>query len=398
MKTWEKIALSTLAFVGFGLSASVVQADSWQDMYRLYNPNSGEHFYTANTNEKSHLQKAGWRYEGVGWVAPSTGKPVYRLYNPNVGDHHYTMSLGEQKSLLKVGWKDEGIGWFSDANEGIKVWRAYNPNARTGSHNYTINPTEQQLLIIAGWKDEGIAWYGVDTEHPGKKPLEHPGKGFDNHLDEDETDAGNGKLDIPIDYVKPGDNPTQPTEPGNKEDSNQPVDIPSLDLPDNEPDEPQPTVEAFDGRAVAEEVFRLVNEERRNVGVPELKWSERLYEASLIRAKELITLYSHTRPDGSDYFYAWKLAGISGESGIASTGENANITFIQPTNLDTAKRLFDKWKASPGHYENMIRSNFDYFACGVIFDKSNPNVVKDADKAIYGIQSFVEETSRGSFE
>lgn len=402
MKTWEKIALSALAFVGFGLSASVVQAESWQDMYRLYNPNSGEHFYTANTNEKSHLQKVGWRYEGVGWVAPSTGKPVYRLYNPNVGDHHYTMSLGEQKSLLKVGWKDEGIGWFSDANEGIKVWRAYNPNARTGSHNYTINPTEQQLLIIAGWKDEGIAWYGVDTEHPGKKPLPHPGQGFDNHTDEP-NDKGNDSFP-PIIYVKPGVEPNKPAHPDNPVDKDnngsEPIQIPGLDLPDiePEPDNPVKPNETFDGRAVAEEVFRLVNEERRNVGVPELKWSERLYEASLIRAKELITLYSHTRPDGSDYFYAWKLAGISGESGIASTGENANITFIQPTNLETAKRLFDKWKASPGHYKNMVRSNFDYFGCGVIFDKANPNVVKDADKAIYGIQSFVEETSRGSFE
>lgn len=383
MKTWEKIALSALAFVGFGLSASVVQAESWQDMYRLYNPNSGEHFYTANTNEKSHLQKIGWRYEGVGWVAPSTGKPVYRLYNPNVGDHHYTMSLGEQKSLLKVGWKDEGIGWFSDANEGIKVWRAYNPNARTGSHNYTINTTEQQLLIIAGWKDEGIAWYGVDTEHPGKKPLDHPGKGFDNHLDEDETDSGNGKLDIPIDYVKPGDNPTQPTEPGNKDDSNQPVDIPSLDLPDNEPDEPQPTVEAFDGRAVAEEVFRLVNEERRNVGVPELKWNEKFYKPSLIRCNELISLMSHQRPDGSapttvlDYK----------KDNILSAGENlVSFQIKNETSNEIAKRAFEYWKSSKGHYDNMIDDRYTDFVCSFVQTKPFDDT---AYSMIYGQQFLV---------
>lgn len=61
-------------------------------LYRLYNPNSGEHFYTKTTGERDNLRKVGWHYEGVGWVAPSTGNPVYRLYNPNAGDHHYTLN------------------------------------------------------------------------------------------------------------------------------------------------------------------------------------------------------------------------------------------------------------------------------------------------------------------
>ncbi|HGW6211712.1 TPA: hypothetical protein ACNHUD_001815 [Enterococcus faecalis] len=28
----------------------------------MYNPNSGEHFYTTNTNEKNHFNKVGWKY------------------------------------------------------------------------------------------------------------------------------------------------------------------------------------------------------------------------------------------------------------------------------------------------------------------------------------------------
>ena len=31
-----------------------------RDMYRLYNPNSGEHFYTADSNERDHLTGVGW--------------------------------------------------------------------------------------------------------------------------------------------------------------------------------------------------------------------------------------------------------------------------------------------------------------------------------------------------
>lgn len=40
-------------------------------MYRMYNPNSGEHFYTANSFEKDSLTKSGWKYEGIGWYAPT---------------------------------------------------------------------------------------------------------------------------------------------------------------------------------------------------------------------------------------------------------------------------------------------------------------------------------------
>ncbi|WP_306471384.1 hypothetical protein AB4918_09960 [Bifidobacterium dentium] len=39
-------------------------------MYRLYNRHSGEHFYTGSANERDGLRRAGWRWEGAGWVAP----------------------------------------------------------------------------------------------------------------------------------------------------------------------------------------------------------------------------------------------------------------------------------------------------------------------------------------
>lgn len=85
-------------------------------MYRLRNPNSGEHFYTSNNTEKDRLVRAGWDYEGIGLVAPSKGQPVYRLYNPNSGAHHYTISVNEKNNLKRAGWRDEGIGWYSGGN------------------------------------------------------------------------------------------------------------------------------------------------------------------------------------------------------------------------------------------------------------------------------------------
>ena len=130
-------------------------------MLRLYNPNSGEHFYTSSEKEKKTLEKAGWNFEGVAWEGPSwSATPVYRLYNPNVGEHHYTPSEKERDKLVKLGWKDEGIGWYSDDKKGTPLYRLYNPNATTGNHHYTTSKKERDKLVKIGWNDEGIGWYG----------------------------------------------------------------------------------------------------------------------------------------------------------------------------------------------------------------------------------------------
>ena len=134
---------------------------SVKTMYRLYNPNSGEHFYTSNENEARSVEASGWTYEGIAWYAPVVSwTRVYRLYNPYVGDHHYTTDRGERDALMAVGWKSEGLGWYSDDAHGIPLYRQYNPNAVTGSHNYTASIDENNALVALGWRAEGIGWYG----------------------------------------------------------------------------------------------------------------------------------------------------------------------------------------------------------------------------------------------
>ena len=148
-------------------------------MYRLYNPNSGEHFYTASAAERNTLKTLGWTYEGIGWVAPSSGTPVYRLYNKYAGDHHYTTSTEERDQLVRIGWTSEGVGWHSDANKRVPLYRQYNPYAVTGAHNYTTSLYENNHLVSLGWQAEGIGWYGVAGGRP--------------------DDSGSG--DIPLDPV-----------------------------------------------------------------------------------------------------------------------------------------------------------------------------------------------------
>lgn len=149
-------------------------------VYRVYNPHSGEHFYTASAGEKNHLASIGWRDEGIAWYEPednmtnpvkgTTGDPIYRLYNPNSGDHHYTTNYKEANSLYRAGWSyDEAEiisghpGGFYDSQyyNFIPVYRQYNPHAKTGAHNFTTSTSERNHLVKLGWRDEGVAWYAV---------------------------------------------------------------------------------------------------------------------------------------------------------------------------------------------------------------------------------------------
>ncbi|MBR4455127.1 MAG: Ig domain-containing protein [Solobacterium sp.] len=142
----------------------VVRAETDKDhkyLFRMYNPNSGEHFYTSNEQEMSQLVTVGWKCEGYAFKAPVTSKtPMYRLYNPNAGDHHYTKSQAEAKQLVAQGWRSEGIAFYAeDGKDGVPQYRLYNPNATTGSHHYTYSAAERDSLVISGWKDEGIGFY-----------------------------------------------------------------------------------------------------------------------------------------------------------------------------------------------------------------------------------------------
>ena len=130
-----------------------------QEMFRLYNPNSGEHFYTSSTFERDHLIDVGWNDEGTGWVAPTEGDPVYRLYNQYAGEHHYTTSAAERDMLVSIGWNDEGVGWCTGGES--PLYRLYNPNEFANNHHYSTSAFERDHLLGIGWRDEGIAWYGV---------------------------------------------------------------------------------------------------------------------------------------------------------------------------------------------------------------------------------------------
>ena len=176
---WKVLLLSFLvsvfacfAFVSTSVFAEEMDDSSLQSSssatraaYRLYNPYTGEHFFTLDSSEYKNLGKVGWNQEGTAWIAPAkSDTPVYRLYNPYSGDHHFTTDKTEYENLGKIGWKQEGIGWYSDDSKGVSVYRLYNPYATVGTHHFTSDKSEYDKLPSYGWRPESIAWYGVKTE------------------------------------------------------------------------------------------------------------------------------------------------------------------------------------------------------------------------------------------
>lgn len=139
-------------------------SSSLSPVFRLYNPNSGEHFYTLSEVERDTLMRLTWKYEGVNWYINQSedGAPLFRLYNPNTGDHHYTLDSNERDTLVNVGWKDEGVAWSTDPKQTTRVYRLYNPNEkRAGTHHYTTDAGEYETLARLGWRQEGTAFFAL---------------------------------------------------------------------------------------------------------------------------------------------------------------------------------------------------------------------------------------------
>lgn len=103
-----------------------------------------------------------------------------------------------------------------------------------------------------------------------------------------------------------------------------------------------------------QEIVKLINEERTRVGLNELEVSTKVMQAAQIRADECTTLFSHTRPNGKSFNTVFK------EVNLASSGGE-----IIGEGFSTAKGVVDAWIASPGHYKDIVDSDYNYIGVGI---------------------------------
>ncbi|MDO4612280.1 MAG: CAP domain-containing protein [Candidatus Saccharibacteria bacterium] len=109
------------------------------------------------------------------------------------------------------------------------------------------------------------------------------------------------------------------------------------------------------------EVLTLVNKIRTKNGLKQLTWGESCEEAALTRASETISVYSHTRPDGSSWSTACPVPDSGGTSGENLAVGNAAVSPATVVAL---------WMGSDSHRANILNPEFTKLSVGFVFDLS----------------------------
>lgn len=122
-------------------------------LYRVYNPNDGDHYFTTDKDEPSKLVQLGWRAEGAPYKVVAAeidesgtvtaakrhhafGTAIWSAYNPYTGEY-----------LLA----EEDVKFFTMQNGSQDVVRVYNPYTTGPAHLYT-DADEAAGLTLLGWR------------------------------------------------------------------------------------------------------------------------------------------------------------------------------------------------------------------------------------------------------
>lgn len=96
-------------------------------------------------------------------------------------------------------------------------------------------------------------------------------------------------------------------------------------------------------QAAARVAFDLLNARRAEAGLPALTWNSGLEQAAAVRAVEAAQLFSHTRPDGSEW---WTV--------------NSNLMYGEnlAKGYTTGESATQAWMDSPTHKANILDGGF----------------------------------------
>lgn len=154
---------------------------------------------------------------------------------------------------------------------------------------------------------------------------------------------------------KPGQTakPEQSTKPGQTTKPEQSV-KPEQSTKPEQPDQSGSNGSQNTQNAWINEVVELVNEERAKAGLSALTVHTGAASAAQVRAKELATSFSHTRPDGSNFSTALK------EAGVNYSGVGENIAYGQ----QSPQAVMEQWMNSSGHRANILNPDFTSIGVG----------------------------------
>ena len=111
-----------------------------------------------------------------------------------------------------------------------------------------------------------------------------------------------------------------------------------------------------DKSTFVQQVIDLVNKERVAHGLNKLEASDKLNEVAQLRANEIMTEYSHTRPDGRSCFTALDDANVY----YTTSGENIAYGYTTP------EIVVQAWMDSPGHRANILNPDVTMIGVGFV--------------------------------
>lgn len=123
----------------------------------------------------------------------------------------------------------------------------------------------------------------------------------------------------------------------------------------------------------AEEVIELINKEREKAGLHPLQTDGILMKAANVRAKEISSNYSHTRPNGENYITAATEAGYPNKY----VGENIVAKSESP------ELAVKAWTESEAHRKNYMKSEYTCTGVAYFYDK-------DSEHGGYWVQLFAK--------
>ncbi|KAL4769193.1 hypothetical protein BDW60DRAFT_195637 [Aspergillus nidulans var. acristatus] len=143
-------------------------------LYRAYNGNIYDHFYTTDLNEFNNaVQNLQYSDEQTACrlhpTAEQSTVPLYRMYSQSATDHFYTTSAEERdRAVQSLGYSDEGVAGYIYPQQSsvpglVPLYRLY--SGEVTDHFYTVSQTERDNTIgRLGYSDEGIAGYVFPPE------------------------------------------------------------------------------------------------------------------------------------------------------------------------------------------------------------------------------------------
>ena len=113
----------------------------------------------------------------------------------------------------------------------------------------------------------------------------------------------------------------------------------------------------------AEQVVKLVNEERVKAGLSKVTLDKSITSAAMVRTKEIQTSFSHTRPDGRKFSTALTDQNIS----YRVAGEKI------AGGQKTPEAVMNAWMNSEGHRANILNAQFTKIGVGYLKNASGTN-------------------------